>query len=109
GDALGYHFYTAGATWLVSGPADTPTPSAATPDWSASYAYARWQPTVWVTASQATSFLQGPTTDEDTPTGGTLRERDVTVGVVLPMRTARQSHTASVSFLRGVDDYTLPT
>lgn len=108
-DALGYHFYAASATWLVSGPPGTPAPSVATPDWSASYAYDRWQPTFWIATSQATSFLHGPATDDDTPTGGTLRERQLNVGVIYPMRHARQTHTASFSFVRGVDEYTLPT
>lgn len=107
-DTLGYHFYSASATWLVSAPSNTPTPSAAEPDWSASYAYDRWQPTFWIAASQATSFLEGPPADDDTPSGGTLRARKIDVGVIYPMRTARRSHMAALSFIRGVDDYTLP-
>jgi hypothetical protein len=107
-DALGYHFYAASATWLVTSPAGVPRPAAATPDWSASYAYGRWQPTFWAAAAESTSFLEGPPTDADTPSTATLREREIDMGVVFRMRRARLSHTASASLLRAVDEYTLP-
>lgn len=108
-DALGYHFYAASATWLVASPANAPRPTAATtPDWFASYAYDRWQPTFWLAAKQSTSFLAGPATEADTPSTAALREREIDGGIVFPIRHTRLSHTASVSFLRAVDYYTLP-
>jgi hypothetical protein len=107
-DALGYHFYATSATWLVASPSDTPKPTAATPDWSASYAYDRWQPTFWLAAKQSTSFLAGPATDGDTLSTAALREREIDGGIVFPIRRTRISHTASVSLHRAVDDYTLP-
>ena len=107
-DVLGYHVYSASATWLASGPADAPKPSAATPDWDIYYAYDRWRPTLWVSASNATSFFSGPATDAGAPTATTLRERQLQGGVVFPMRHVRVSHLALVSMVSAVDDYTLP-
>jgi WD40-like Beta Propeller Repeat len=107
-DVLGYHAYGASASWLVSGPAAAEKPGAPTPDWTFSYAYARWQPTLWVAASSATSFFSGPPTASGTTSNATLRERRLEAGVLLPMRHVRVSHLAMVSFLTGVDDYTLP-
>jgi hypothetical protein len=107
-DALGYHFYAASATWLVTSPSAVPRPAAATPDWSVSYVYGRWQPTFWMAATEQTSFLEGPAIDADTPSTATLREREIDAGVVFPMRRTRLSHTASVSLLRAVDEYAMP-
>ena len=107
-DVLRYHTYAASATWLVSGPDAAPKPSAATPDWNIYYAYDRWRPTLWVNASNATSFFSGPATDAGTPTAATLRERQVEGGVLFPVRHVRVSHLALFSMLFAVDDYTLP-
>jgi hypothetical protein len=107
-DVLRYHTYAASATWLVSGPADAPKPSAATPDWNVYYAYDRWRPTLWASASYATSFFSGPATDAGTPTAATLRERQIEAGVQVPIRHVRVSHVALFSMLSAVDDYTLP-
>jgi hypothetical protein len=107
-DVLRYHTYAASATWLVSGPADAPKPSAATPDWNIYYAYDRWRPTLWAGASNATSFFSGPATDAGTPTAATLRERQIEAGVQVPIRHVRVSHVALFSMLSAVDDYTLP-
>ena len=106
-DVLGYHAYSASATWLVSGPADAAKPSAATPDWNIYYAYDRWRPTLWISASNATSFFSGPATDAGTPTAATLGERQVEAGVLFPIRHVRVSHVALFSMLSAVDDYTL--
>jgi WD40-like Beta Propeller Repeat len=103
-DVLGYHGYAASASWLVSGPAAAEK----SPDWTLSYAYDRWRPTLWAAASSATSFFAGPPTASGTPSNATLRERRLEAGVLLPVRHVRVSHLAIVSFLAGVDEYTLP-
>jgi Tol biopolymer transport system component len=107
-DVLGYHFYSASATWLASGPAEAPKPNAAEPDWQVSYFYDRWRPTVFASASSATSFFAGPASDNGTPTEATLRQRQIQAGVVVPIRHTRVSHTALASMIRAVNDYTLP-
>jgi hypothetical protein len=107
-DVLGYHSYAASATWLVSGPDEAARPNAATPDWNIYYAYDRWRPTLWVSASNDTSFFAGPPTDEGTPTSATLRERQVEAGVLFPIRHVRVSHLAFFSMLSASDHYTRP-
>jgi Tol biopolymer transport system component len=106
-DVLGYHGYAASATWLVSSPAGAVTPSAAMPDWFASYAYDRWRPTLFAAASSETSFFAGPATDAGTPSSATRRERVGEGGVILPFVHARVSHTALATVFRAMDDYTL--
>ena len=106
-DVLGYHAYSAAATWLVSGPAGAPTPSAATPDWQVSYLYNRWRPSLYLAASEATSFFAGPASDTDTPAPATRRERQIESGVIFPIRHARVQHAAVLSIVRAVADYSL--
>jgi len=106
-DVLGYHWYAASATWLVASPSDAPTPAGAAPDWFVSYAYNRWRPTLFATASLETSFFVGPATDRGTPSAATRREREVQAGLVLPFVKARTRHTASLSIFRSVDEFML--
>jgi hypothetical protein len=84
-DVLGYHAYLATATWRVSSPAGAPAPAAAAPDWQLSYAYARWRPALYVSASTQTSFFDGPATEAGTPAAATLRERQIEAGALLPI------------------------
>jgi hypothetical protein len=107
-DVLGYHAYTASATWLLSGPANALTPSSSIPDWSASYAYERWRPAPFLAASSATSFFAGPPTAAGTPTAATRKERQLEIGVLVPFLHTRISHSGFASFAHAVDDYTLP-
>jgi WD40-like Beta Propeller Repeat len=105
-DVLGYHAYSAAATWLVSGPAGAERRATANPDWNISYAYDRWRPTLWAAASTATSFLSGPPTAAGTPSNATLRERRIEAGVLVPVRHVRVSHLAMLSLSAGVDEFT---
>ena len=107
-DVLGYHAYAASATWLLSGPANALTPPSSLPDWSVSYAYDRWRPTPFATASSATSFFAGPPTAAGTPTAATRKERQLEIGVLVPFLHVRIGHSAFASFVHAVDDYTLP-
>jgi len=107
-DVLGYHRYTATATWRLSSPDGAQTPARAAPDWRVSYVYARWRPTVFASASAQTSFFAGPATDAGTPSAATLLERQLEAGVVLPMRHVRLSHQALVSVIHSADEYLRP-
>jgi WD40 repeat protein len=107
-DALQYHVYAASASWLVSGPASAITPAAATPDWQLYYAYNRWRPILWVSASTQTSFFAGPATDSGAPSSATDREREIEAGVTVPISHVRTSYTALASLIRAVDDFSLP-
>src|SRR5262249_58996759 len=70
-DVLGYHSYSASATWLAVPLTDAPTPDASVPDWFVSYAYDRWRPTLFGAVSRTTSFFAGPATDAGTPSAAT--------------------------------------
>jgi hypothetical protein len=108
-DVLQYHAYVVSATWLVSGPSNAIGPSAATPDWQIYYAYGRWRPTFWVSASAQTSFFAGQATDTGSPSSAVERDRQIEAGVLFPIRHERTSHTALASLVRAVDDFSLPT
>jgi hypothetical protein len=106
-DVLGYHAYAASATWLAASPsAAALLTSNRTPDWSISYAYDRWRPTLVLAASTATSFFAGPATEAGTPSTATDQQRQVLAGVIVPFVHARASHAAALEFFRGTDDYT---
>jgi hypothetical protein len=106
-DVLGYHFWVTSATWLVASPSDTAAPDRRVPDWFVSYAYDRWQPVLFASASAQTSFFAGPATSSGTPSTATRRERVFEGGVLLPMVRARRSHLALATFFRSADEYTL--
>jgi len=106
GDILGYHLWTASATWLASAPAGAPTPDRATPDWSVSYAYDRWRPTLFVAASTETSFFAGPATPAGTPSTATDRALQAEAGVVVPFVHVRDQHQVFGSLFGARDEYT---
>jgi Tol biopolymer transport system component len=107
-DVLGYHAWAASATWRVAQPEDVPRVSAIAPDWELAYAYARWRPTFWLTASSDTSFFAGPPTDAGIPSINTLREREIEAGVILPVLRTRVSQSLQASIVRAVDEFTFP-
>jgi hypothetical protein len=107
-DVLGYHSYTASATWLVSGTVGDDPPNAAAPDWLIAYAYTRWRPTLFVTASSDTTFSAGPPTDSGVPAAATRRTDELQAGMLLPVQHVRASQTTFVSFVRASDRLTLP-
>jgi hypothetical protein len=105
-DVLGYHTYSATATWLVSSPEGVPTPGAAAPDWQIYYLYGRWQPTFYVSATSETLFFAGPATDAGVPTSVTRRERQLEAGLIFPIRRVRIQHAVQLAAVRAVADYT---
>jgi hypothetical protein len=108
-DVLGYHSYALTATWLISGPRDQPIPDRVTPDWQFSYAYSRWRPSFFASASSTTSFFAGPPAPDGSPTSSTLRDRQVEAGVVVPFSHVRIFRRALASVVRSAGDYTFPT
>jgi Tol biopolymer transport system component len=104
-DALGRHGYSVSASWLVSGPEGALLPSAVVPDWHIGYAYDRWRPTLFASASSDTLFAAGPPDAKGRPTPATLREHELQAGVFLPFRHVRSSHRAIVSIVRTDDRY----
>ncbi|MEO8522122.1 MAG: hypothetical protein ABI603_12210 [Acidobacteriota bacterium] len=75
GDALGRHAYAASGSWI------TPRHR---PDWRLDYAYARWWPTLFGSASGTTEDWRD----------GDVRSRELSGGVLLPVRRVRWSSVA---------------
>ena len=72
-DVLGFHAYAAQAAWS----------SRARPDWSVSYAYDRWRPTLFANYSD----------DTDPVRGGEIRSAQFQGGALLPLRHLRRTET----------------
>jgi len=107
-DVLGYHEYSASASWLATSPSGAVTPDRVTPDWQMSYAYDRWRPTFWFSASSYTSFFGGIADDAGIPLTATRRERQLEAGILFPIRHVRISQTALSSLVRASDTFILP-
>ncbi|HEY3381374.1 MAG TPA: BamA/TamA family outer membrane protein [Vicinamibacterales bacterium] len=91
-DVLGRHLITASVLWRLSGGGDAITgPHTARPDWNASYVYGRWQPSMFVAASDQTSYLAHVAKDGIRLPDAELRELNVKAGVAWPI--ARMRHT----------------
>jgi len=94
-DPLGYHLYSGSASWLVTRTDAPGRPSRGEPDWAVGYAYDRWQPRFFASASLATSFVA-----RASDLGGglaTLRERTDEAGMILPIRRVRSTQRLLVS------------
>jgi dipeptidyl aminopeptidase/acylaminoacyl peptidase len=106
-DVLARHAYAASATWLLDAPAGADA-SHSIPDWQISYAYDRWRPTFFASASRDTSFAAGPADITGRPTNATLVEQAIEGGVILPFRRVRHRHAALIDFRRVLDTYKIP-
>jgi hypothetical protein len=110
-DVLGYHAYGVSASWLARSSGWSGSPERIdrrTPDWSAAYAYSRWQPALVGSASRRTSFFNVPgAAGSPARTVGVI-ERRLEGGVRFPVRRVRYAHEGLVSIVRAVDEYTLP-
>jgi hypothetical protein len=105
-DVLGYHSYSASASWLATSTTRAPLPDRRRPDWQLYYEYARWRPKFYVAASTSTSFSVGPATAAGTASDSTLRETSLETGVFYPVLHARTLHGASASIARAHSDFT---
>jgi hypothetical protein len=114
-DVLGRHAYSLAATWQVAdaarirsgGPASAL--HRATPDWQVAYAYERWRPTFFLSASSTTSFFAGPPAADGTPSDSTRRSRQIEAALLVPMTHVRVASRALAAVLRSVDAYTFAT
>ena len=107
-DVLGYHSYALAATWLVSAPDRSVPDGRGSPDWSATYLYARWRPTFFAAAGRQTSFFAGPPADDGTPTDVTSHQFQFQAGVELPFIHTRRSDVVLASIVRASDTYRFP-
>ena len=105
-DVLGYHSYSASATWRVDAPPFTGG-DAPPLDWTLNYAYDRWVPTLFASASWETLFAGVVTTDATEPAVIPVRSRETEAGLLVPFRRIRISHQALASLIRTVDRFEL--
>jgi hypothetical protein len=106
-DVLERHVVSATATWAVTTNDDyAGLAPASRPDWSASYAYQRWQPTFYAMATDRTSLF-----DVVGANGVRLpvaqREQTIDVGVWRAFRRVRWAHTVLAAY--HVEEYTTTT
>jgi len=107
-DVLGYHGYSASASWLVTSTTDAPRPSQGLPDWQLYYEYDRWRPRVYALSSSTTTFSTGPALPSGAPSDSTERATSVEAGVFFPIIHARTAHSAFVSVGRARNEFTFP-
>jgi hypothetical protein len=105
-DVLAYHFYSAAATWRVDEP---PHNGGEGPplDWTLAYAYDRWIPTVFASASWETEFAGVSVSGASAPLVIPVRSRELEAGIMVPFRRVRISHQAIASLIRTDDHYQL--
>lgn len=103
-DVLGYHAYSASATWRVDSPAAVAGPAPSL-DWSIAYAYDRWAPTLFTSAEWETTFAGLVLDDEARPTVIPVRSREIEAGAVVPFRRVRISHQAFASIVGTTNRY----
>ena len=107
-DVLGYHGYSASASWLVTSTTTAPRPAQGLPDWQLYYEYDRWRPRVYALSSATTSFSTGPALPSGAPSDSTERATTVRGGVFFPILHARTAHLAFVSVGRERNEFTFP-
>jgi hypothetical protein len=103
-DVLGYHTYSASATWRVDSPESTAGPAPLL-DWRVAYAYDRWVPTIFTSATWETSFAGVDVDDTGGPLVVPVRSREIEAGVFVPFRRVRVSHQALASLVRSTDRF----
>ena len=106
-DVLGYHLYSATATWLVARPAGSQPPSRQVPDWQVSYVYDRWRPRLFASASTETSLFTALDSETGRPLPVTLSEQRIEAGVQVPIVHIRQRAVGQFSIIRATDEGTL--
>jgi hypothetical protein len=81
-DVLGYHSYSAAATWRVDTPPHRGGEASAL-DWTLSYSYDRWIPTLFASASWETQFAGVAVSGVPDPMVIPVRSRELEAGVLL--------------------------
>jgi Tol biopolymer transport system component len=97
-DLLGRQAFGVGALWRVHAGSDALYgPHRARPDWNAFYVYDRWRPSMFVVASDETTFH--PQSVAGVPQADAeLRERKVAVGTSVPVAGVRRSQVFRAAF-----------
>ena len=106
-DVLGRHAYTAGLDWFVNMTAVDRSPNRRTPDWNASYAYTRWRPSFFASAGQQTQVKVVVNRATSAASTVAVVQRQLQIGVLVPIAHVRQSTQVLASLLRTGDHYLL--
>lgn len=106
-DILGRHAYSAVVDWFVNMAAVDRAPGRRTPDWTASYAYTRWRPTLFASAGQQVQVDVVLNRATSTASNVAVVQRQLQVGVLLPFLQVRRNTQALFSVLRTEDRYLL--
>ncbi len=99
-DVLTRHAYGLSASWMISGPTTVRPLPADVPDWSASYAYTRWRPTLFTAVSRQAAFRSVSDGIGVSTVAGV--EHEVQAGVYLPIAHVRRT-TQAIAALVGSD------
>jgi hypothetical protein len=108
-DVLGRHVATASVSWaLTSG--DVPAGGAprARPDWTASYAYSRWQTVPFAAVDDHTHLFNALDAESSSVIPVSQREQNLDVGLWRAFRRVRWTGTATAAFHREVVTTTVP-
>jgi hypothetical protein len=99
GDVLGYHSYLADILWPISRIADLgPGNTRRRPDWSVSYVYDRWRPSLFASASQSvTPLFDQILARGRAPEDLEEQSREIAVGVQFAWRHVRYGHNLLAS------------
>lgn len=99
-DVLARHAWALTTSWAVSAPTVVRPAREAVPDWSASYAYARWRPTIFSSASSQTLFRQVVASGATATVDISGTEREFQAGVHVPFVHVRRRAQLLASAVR---------
>lgn len=105
-DVLARHAYALSLSWLASGPAVWRPVAPELPDWSAAYAYTRWTPSFFASASRETLF-RAVREGAAAPLTTAVVQQQQQVGVFLPLVHVRTNAQALASIVRTESRYRL--
>lgn len=104
-DVLGRHAYSVDASMAVQARAVSRAPRRAALDWSASYAYTRWVPTLFASASRQTQTAVVASSNTGETSTIALIEDQVQAGIVVPIARVRRQTSVLASVLRSDNRY----
>ncbi len=107
GDVLDRHAYGVSLSWLVDGPAVVLPVRESVPDWSAVYAYRRWKPSYFGSASRETLFRRVRVTAAAAAARVAVIQTQQQAGILLPLVRVRTSTQALASVVRTESRYQL--
>lgn len=106
-DVLDRHAWGASLSWLVDGPSVVRPVPGREPDWSAVYAYRRWTPSLFGSASRETLFRRVRTSSTPGVSTVAMQQDQQQAGVLWPLVRVRTSAQVLASVVRTESRYRL--